>query len=172
MHVINKTRNNRIANDEKDDEPVKTQDNKCTLNRPPSNKTKNINKTRFDKLYLDSKDREKKYIQLNNQIEKEKLKECTFEPNTNAKRSFLRSKTPRCYIKEDKNTFDGITTNNKRYISNSPKKMPTNSKDKSIKLSTNKIDSNNNKISKIECDTNKINQDNLNDNSVETTPIS
>jgi hypothetical protein len=61
-------------------------------------------------------------MQLNNQIEKEKLKECTFEPTTNGKRLFnLRSQTPRSYIKEDKNTFNEID-NNKRYISNSPKK--------------------------------------------------
>lgn len=93
MHVINKIRNNKnniseiIQKENINEESFKTLDNKCISTKPPSNKLKNNNKNRFDKLYLDSKDKEKKYIHMTNQIEKEKLKECTFEPKTNMKRT-------------------------------------------------------------------------------------
>jgi hypothetical protein len=171
MYVSNKIRNNKIICNEKNEESSKTQNSKCNLNKPPSNKTKNIVQNRFDKLYLDSKDREKKHLHLNTQKEKEKLKECTFEPTTNIKRRSLRSQTPRSFIKEDKNTLSEVD-NNKRYISNSPKKRLVNNSDKSIKLSIGNIDSINNEINKIQCDINKINQRDLTENSIESTPKS
>lgn len=171
MHALTKIHNHKIVNDEKNDEVSKIHNIKCNLNKPPSNKIKNINQNRFDKLYLDSKDREKKYMHLNTQKEKEKLKECTFEPTTNVKRRSLRSQTPRSFVKEDKNSFNDID-NNKRTISSSPKNRFINNNDKSIKLSIDNIDSINNEINKIECDINKIKQNDLTANSIESTPKS
>lgn len=110
-------------------------------------------------------------MHLNTQKEKEKLKECTFEPTTNLKRRSLRSQTPRSFVKEDKNTFNEVD-NNKQYISNSPKNMHVDNNAKSIKSSIDNIDPINNEIDKIQCDINKINQSFLTENSIENTPKS
>jgi hypothetical protein len=52
--------------------------------------------SRFDKLYQDYKSREQKQLELNNQLDKETLKNCTFEPIINTKKyQNIRSQTPR-----------------------------------------------------------------------------